>query len=87
MRDNTSEKRSLKRVRRKATKEQIRLTVPQAAALIGKTERATWLDVYRGRLPYHRHGKSVFFLRSELETFLARLDGVSVEEALERVSQ
>jgi hypothetical protein len=63
------------------------LTVPQAAALLGRTERATWLAIYRNRLPHRRHGRSVFLLRDELETFLKRLDGVSIEDALEHAAR
>lgn len=76
----------MKRERREATQEQIRLTVPQAAALLGKSERAVWLDIYRRRVPYKRQGKSVFFLRDELDQFLRGLGGVTVEEALTRAA-
>jgi hypothetical protein len=73
--------RSIKRLRRDATAEQIALTVPQAAKILGKTERAAWLDIYRRRLPYHRQGHRVIILRDELLAFLRGLPGVSAEEA------
>lgn len=77
-------KRSVKRVRHDATEEQIALTVPQAAKIIGKSERAVWLDIYRRRFPHHRQGRKVIILRDELEAFLKSLPGVSAEEAAAR---
>jgi predicted DNA-binding transcriptional regulator AlpA len=80
-------KRSLKRVRRDATPEQVALTVPQAAKIVGKSERAIWLDIYRGRFPYRRQGKrKIVIIKEELLTYLKSLPGVGVEEAVEKVS-
>ena len=78
------EKKKLKRVRYEATAEQIALTVPQAAKIAGKSERAVWLDIYRGRFPHCRHGRKVIVLRDELLLFLKSLPGVSAEEAATR---
>ena len=70
-----------KRERREATAEQQALTIPQVAKITGKTERATWLDVSRGKLPCRRWGRKVIVLRSELDAFLKGLPGVTAEEA------
>ncbi|HJY84422.1 MAG TPA: helix-turn-helix domain-containing protein [Candidatus Binatia bacterium] len=88
MQNVTSEKtkRSIKRVRRDATAEQIALTVPQAAKIVGKSERAIWLDIYRGRFPFRRQGKRrIVILRDELLEFLKSLPGISAEAAAEKV--
>ena len=82
---NLREKK-MKRMRRDAIAEQLALTVPQAAKIAGKTERAVWLDISRKKFPHRRWGRKVIILREELEQFLKTLDGVSVEEAIERVS-
>jgi excisionase family DNA binding protein len=74
------------RARRTATVEQVLLTVPQAAVLLGWTERATWQAIYRRKLPARRLGTRVFCLREELDQFLKGLPGVSVEEALESLA-
>jgi Helix-turn-helix domain len=89
MTESTSEnaKRSIKRLRREAAVEQMALTVPQAAKIVGKTERAVWLDIYRRRFPYHRHGRKVIILRDELLAFLKSLPGVSPEEAQGRAAE
>ena len=79
-----SEKKKLKRVRFDATAEQIALTVPQAAKIAGKSERAVWLDIYRHRFPHRRQGRKVIVLRDELLAFLKSLPGVSAEEAAAR---
>jgi len=63
------------------------LTVPQAAKILGKTERAVWLDIYRRRLPHRRQASKVIILKDELEMFLKQLNGVSVDEALERAGR
>jgi hypothetical protein len=74
----------VKRIRCEATPEQIVLTVPQAAKIIGKTERALWLDISRRRVPFHRQGSKILIFRDELFAFLKALPGVSVSEAAER---
>ena len=79
------EKKKLNRTRRDATAEQIALTVPQAAKIVGKSERAIWLDIYRHRFPHRRQGAKVIVLRDELLAFLKGLPGVSAEEAVAKV--
>lgn len=60
------------------------LTVPEAADLLGITERAAWQRIYRGLLPHRRCGKRVVILREELEEYLRSLPGVTVSAAVER---
>jgi excisionase family DNA binding protein len=63
------------------------LTVPETAEITGKTIRATWQDLYRGRLPYRRWGRRILVPRDELEQFLKALPGVTVEEAVTKVAR
>ena len=46
------------------------LSVREAAPLLGLTERACWLQIYRGRVPYRRLGRKVIILRGEIDKFL-----------------
>ena len=61
------------------------LTVPEAAARLGISERATWQRIYRGQLPHRRWGRRVIIPQDELETFIKELPGCSVEEALAEI--
>lgn len=61
------------------------LTVPEAAREIGTTDRALWMQIYRGRFPHRRWGKKVVILRDELEEFLRTLPGLTAAEATARV--
>jgi len=79
--------RSIKRLRRDTTTEQIALTVPQSTKISGLSERATWLLIYRGRFPHRRMGRKVVVLRDELLAFLKNLPGVSPEEATARAAE
>lgn len=87
MNQEENKKHTRTRVRRDATAEQQALTVPQAAKIAGKTERAVWLDIYRRRFPHRRMGRKVIVLRDELLAFLKNLPGVSSEEATERAGE
>jgi excisionase family DNA binding protein len=58
------------------------LKVPEAAKLLGISERAAWKRLYRGELPYRRWGKRVLIPVGELETFMASLPGKSAHEAI-----
>ena len=62
------------------------LTIPEVAARLGISERATWQRIYRGQLPHRRWGRRVMILADELEEFLKALPGCSVEEALEEMN-
>lgn len=72
-------------VAREETQKKV-LSVREAALLLNISERAAWLQLYRKRLPHHRWGRKVVILRDELDAFLKALDGVSVDEAIERAS-
>ena len=63
------------------------LTVPEAAARLGITERAAWQRIYRGQLPHRRWGRRVIIPQDELEEFLEKLPGCSVKEALEEIQR
>ena len=58
-----------------SSREKKTLTVPEAAAEIGTTDRALWQQIYRGRFPYRRWGKKILILRGELDEFLNTLPG------------
>ncbi len=58
------------------------LDMSSAAQFTGWTEKTMRARVGRGRVPYRRDGGRIIFLRDELETFLRRLPGVGVDEAL-----
>ena len=74
------------RVRQVATVGQRVLTVPQYAQEYGKTERAAWMEIYRGVIPHRRQGRKVIILRDDLETFLRSLPGVTPEEVAEKAA-
>ncbi len=58
------------------------LDIATGAQFAGWTEKAMRARVGRGRVPYRRDGGRIIFIRDELETFLRRLPGVGVDEAL-----
>ena len=57
------------------------LDVKDGAVLLGVTERAARSRIARGLLPYRKLNGTIYFVRIELEQFIAELPGVSVEEA------
>ena len=57
------------------------LDVAATAALLGMTERAVRARVARHVLPFRKLGGKIVFVRSELETFIAMLPGVTLDEA------
>lgn len=61
------------------------LDVCGAATFLGDTEHAIRAQVARGLLPHRRRGGRIVFLRAELEEFLRRLPGVTLDEALRNV--
>lgn len=61
------------------------LTVREAAAELGISERAYWLRIYRGQVPYRRWGRKVVVLAGELSTFIEGLPGATAEEAVAKV--
>lgn len=58
------------------------LNIEMAAALLGMTTKALTMRVYHNQIPYHHWGKRIVLLRSEIEEFVRRLPGVSVDEAI-----
>ncbi len=60
------------------------LDVAGVARLLGTSEKTIRSRVARQQLPHRRWGGRVVFLRGELLAFLAKLDGCSIEKALER---
>ena len=76
-----------KKIRQTSTATQQILTVAQYAALYGKTERAAWMDIYRGKVPYRRHSRKIILIRSEVEEFFRSLPGVTVEQAAKKIKE
>lgn len=61
------------------------LGVRGAAVYLNITEQALRARVRRQQLPFRRLGSRIIFLPKELDRFLAALEGVSVEQAVERM--
>ena len=59
----------------------VALDVRTAAALIGVTEKALRAQVGRRLVPHRRLGARIIFLRTEVEQWLATLDGCDLNEA------
>lgn len=51
-----------------------------AAAVLGLTEKALRRHVDRRRIPFRRLGRKIIFLTTELQSWLASLPGMSIEE-------
>ena len=56
------------------------LNVCEAAIFFNTTEKAIRRRVDRGLVPFRRLGMRIIFLRSELETFVGGLPGVTLAE-------
>jgi hypothetical protein len=63
------------------------LSVKEAAAELGITERAAWQRIYRNELPHRRWTSKVVIVASDLEKFIATLPGLSAEEAMAKVQE
>jgi excisionase family DNA binding protein len=63
------------------------LKVPEAAKLLGISEKAAWQRLYRGELPHRRWGRRVLIPMDELEKFLAALPGKTADEAVVTVEE
>ena len=61
------------------------LTVPEAAAKLGISERAVWQRIYRRQIPHRRWGRRILISVAELDKFLNTLQGTSAEEAVAKV--
>jgi Helix-turn-helix domain len=58
------------------------LYIPEAAALLGTTEKGIRARVARRQLPFRQLAGRIIFKRSELLDFLGKLDGVTIAEAI-----
>ena len=61
--------------------------VHSIACRLGVTEGKVRNDVARGLLPHHKFAGRIVLLTSEVDEFLRKLPGVSVDEALENVER
>ncbi|MCI0625913.1 MAG: helix-turn-helix domain-containing protein [Acidobacteria bacterium] len=59
------------------------LNVSSVAAFLGVTDKAVYAKVARRCIPFRKWGGKLIFVKSEVEEFLARLQGVEVHDALE----
>lgn len=62
------------------------LYVSDMASLLGCSEKAIRSKVARQLLPCRRLGGRVCFIKSEIETFIAMLPGVTLDEARANLS-
>ena len=58
------------------------LIAAEVGQLIKKSEGAVWRMSQRDQLPHFKMGRNVRFRRSEILEYLANLEGVSTEKAL-----
>lgn len=62
------------------------LSIPTAAALVGLTAKALRTRVAKGEFPSRVLGRRRVILRNDLEQFLLRLPGTTVDQALRAVA-
>jgi hypothetical protein len=62
------------------------LDVDSLATRLGATPKHVRAQVARGLLPYRRRGGRIVFLAAEIDEFLKKLPGVTVEQALANVA-
>jgi hypothetical protein len=62
------------------------LSIPAAAAVVGLTPKAMRIRVTKGEFPSRVLGKRRVILRHDLEQFLLRLPGTTVDQALRAVA-
>jgi len=63
------------------------LTVRDAAALLGVSERTIRARIARRTIPFRRWGSRVLFVRAELSEFIRTLEGCEVGEATENITK
>jgi len=63
------------------------LTVRTVAALLGSTEKGIRARVARRVIPFRRMGGRITFIRSEVEQWLAALDGCTLQEAIDNTER
>lgn len=59
----------------------------EVSILLNTSERAIRQRISRGQLPFRRNGRSIWFIENELEEFIRRLLGTTVEQALQEVEK
>ena len=60
--------------------QQIFRTAKELGAYIGASENAIHIMVARGRLPVHRHGRTLVFLKEEIDGYSDSPDEASAEK-------
>jgi hypothetical protein len=63
----------------------VALDVRCGSLFLGWSEKRTRGLIERKLIPYRKQGGRIFFIRSELEQWLANLPGVTLDEAKENV--
>lgn len=63
------------------------LTIPEAAVLLGGSEKAVRQRIFRGQIPYRKLGRRVLISAEELEKFLTLLPGTTADEAVAAVEE
>ena len=59
----------------------------EAAEVLGITERAAWMRIYRNELPHKRWSRKVVIVAGELESFINGLPGPSAKEAAAKIEE
>lgn len=59
------------------------LTVQMLARMTGKSERAIYADIARGKWPHVKHGRRVFFRPEAIEKFLAAHEIDALPDAID----
>jgi hypothetical protein len=63
------------------------LDMRSGAVFLGNTEKAARGLVARRLIPFRRLGGRIYFVRAELERYIASLDGCGLDEALANVKE
>lgn len=70
-----------------APRDRLVMSLKEYAEKMGVSEKAARQQVARRQIPFKKLGARVVISVAELELFLARLPGATVEEALERAAK
>jgi hypothetical protein len=63
------------------------LDMRSGAAFLGNTEKGARGLVARRLIPFRRLGGRIYFVRAELERYIASLDGCGLDEALANLKE
>lgn len=63
------------------------LKIPEAAKLLGISDKAAWRRLYRLELPHRCWGRRVLISVEELERFIAALPGKTAQEASRMIEE